>query len=171
MLCVLYEAVGTPHVLLTRRSQQMRHHPHEVSFPGGRRDARDHDLLATARREAQEEIALDPDSVTPVGELDRIVTVGMRTLIYPYVATSDGPPNVGIASPGEVEAVLAVNLHELLLDSAWREEIWGFAEGVERALTFFEVAGDTIWGATAAILRQLLALATGTEACIERDFD
>ncbi|MEM9466229.1 MAG: CoA pyrophosphatase [Actinomycetota bacterium] len=167
VLCVLYDDVGGPHVLLTRRSPTMRHHAHEVSFPGGRRDDTDADLWATALREAEEEVALDPSSVVEVGGLDRFTTVGSRSLIHPYVAVSETVPAVQVASPGEVEAIVTVSLAELLSDIVWREEIWGMREfGGPRALSFFEIEGDTIWGATGSMLRQLLAIATGTDGSI-----
>ena len=166
MLCVLYETHDGPHVLLTRRSPTMRHHAHEISFPGGRRDDTDPDLWSTALREAEEEVALDPSSVVPVGGLDRFITVGSRTLIHPYVAVSESPPKVHVASPGEVEAIVHVSLAELLSDVVWREEIWTWQGATSRALSFFEVPGDTIWGATGSMLRQLLAIATGTDDSI-----
>jgi hypothetical protein len=69
-----------------------------------------------------------------------------------------------VASPDEVESVRHIALSELLLDEVWREEIWPFRdEAGDRAVTFFEVVGDTIWGATGSMLRQLLAIATQTE--------
>jgi 8-oxo-dGTP pyrophosphatase MutT (NUDIX family) len=166
VLCVLYEDRGGPHVLLTRRSPRMRSHAHEVSFPGGRRDDGDRDLWETALREAEEEVALDPSSVTPIGGLDRFTTVGSASLIHPYVAVSETVPDVHVASPGEVEAIVNVSLAELLSEVAWREEIWGLREFGTRALTFFEIEGDTIWGATGSMLRQLLAIATGTDGSI-----
>lgn len=166
VLCVLYEEAGEPHVVLTRRSPMMRNHAHEVSFPGGRRDETDPDLWFTARREAEEEVALDPSSVTLIGELDRFVTVGSQSLIHPFVAVADAKPELHVASPAEVEAIVHVSLAELLRDDVWREEIWGFREYGVRALTFFEIEGDTIWGATGSMLRQLLAIATGTDAAI-----
>ncbi len=164
VLCVLYEDEGELHVVLTRRSPNMRHHAHEISFPGGRQDPSDADLWATALRESAEEIGLDPGTVVPVGQLDSFVTVGSRSLIHPFVAVCAGRPVVEVASPREVEAVVHVSLAELLSDEVWREEIWQFDDRGERALTFFEIVGDTIWGATGAMLRQLLAIATDTEA-------
>ena len=59
-----------------------------------------------------------------------------------------------------------VSLAELLQGEVWREEIWGFRQYGVRALTFFEIEGDTIWGATGSMLRQLLAIATGTNPAI-----
>lgn len=166
VLCVLYEEAGEPHVVLTRRSPRMRSHAHEVSFPGGRKDATDPDLWSTALREAEEEVALDPGSVTLIGELDRFVTVGSQSMIHPFVAVADSKPEIYVASPAEVEAIVHVSLGELLRDDVWREEIWGFREYGVRALTFFEIEGDTIWGATGSMLRQLLAIATDTDARI-----
>jgi 8-oxo-dGTP pyrophosphatase MutT (NUDIX family) len=166
VLCVLYEDGGEPHVVLTRRSPQMRSHAHEVSFPGGRKDETDPDLWFTALREAEEEVALDPGSVTRIGELDRFVTVGSQSLIHPFVAVADSKPEIHVASPHEVEAIVHVSLGELLREDVWREEIWGFRQYGVRALTFFEIEGDTIWGATGSMLRQLLAIATGTDARI-----
>ena len=98
-----------------------------------------------------------------VGALDSFVTVGSRTLVTPYVAVTDRRPDL-IASPAEVESVRHVSLSELLLEEVWREEIWPMRQfGRPRAITFFELEGDTVWGATGAMLRQLLAIATGTD--------
>ncbi len=164
MLAILYEEADETHVILTRRSPHMRHHAHEVSFPGGRRDPDDTDLWATAVRESVEEVALDPAVIEPIGELDRFVTGGSGLLVQPFVAVAEGRPALSVASPREVESIRHVALGELLLDEVWREEVWpNFRGQGDRAITFFEVMGDTIWGATASMLRQLLAIATGTE--------
>lgn len=166
VLCLLYEDAGEPHVVLTRRSPRMRLHAHEVAFPGGRKDDTDPDLWATALREAEEEVALDASTVHQVGALDSFVTVGSRTLVTPFVALTDRRPDL-TPSPDEVESVRHVSLRELLLDEVWREEIWPLRHfGSPRAITFFELEGDTVWGATGAMLRQLLAIATGTDDTI-----
>ncbi len=163
MLVLLYEHRGEPWVVLTRRSWHLRHHAGEVSFPGGRREPGDADLWATALREASEEVGLAPGTVRRVSRLDRFVTVGSRSLVCPFVATVDRRPEL-VPDPAEVERVLRVPLSELTDPEAWREEIWSLGEafGGERAMTFFELPGDTVWGATAAVLRRLLMIATGT---------
>lgn len=163
VLCLLYEDDGEAHVVLTRRSPSMRHHAHEVAFPGGRKDPTDPDLWATAVREAEEEVALDPSAIERVGALDSFVTVGSRTLVTPFVAVTDEKPRL-VPSPDEVESVRHVSVAELLLDEVWREEIWPLRHfGRPRAITFFELEGDTVWGATGAMLRQLLAITTGAD--------
>lgn len=171
VLVVLYDAApdgegGDPRVVLTRRSRDLRHHAHEIAFPGGRHEPGDADLWATAVREATEEVGLDPAAIRRVGELDGFMTVGSRTLVQPFVAVVDGRPDL-VADPVEVESIRHVALAELLRVDVWREELWSFRQfGGTRAITFFELEGDTVWGATGAMLRQLLALATGVDDAI-----
>ena len=159
VLVAIYDADGEAVVVLTRRAQHMRSHRGEVAFPGGRQEPGE-DLWSTALREAHEEVRLDPATVTRIGELDHLRTVTSHSFIVPYVAVLDGVPEL-VASPDEVELVLHVPLSELLADGVFREERWGVAP-MDRPITFFDVVGDTIWGATAAMLRNLLCLVTGT---------
>jgi len=145
------------HVILTRRSAMMKHHTHEVSFPGGNEEPEDEDLWATAIREAQEEIGLDPSLPRKIGFLDSFVTVGSNSLVTPIVATLDIVPELE-ANPIEVEEIIHVSLTELLDPAIFREEVWEFRDGRTRPVFFFELIGNTVWGATAAMLRQFLLL-------------
>lgn len=158
VLVPLYVDAGQLHVVLTRRSSRLRSHTSEVSFPGGRSDHGESPLM-TALREAQEEIGLAPALVRPIGELDRFVTVGSASLVHPMVGVLAARPEL-VAAPEEVEHILHVPVAELLADGVFREELWPIGER-ERPITFFELYGDTVWGATAAMLRQLLSLAVG----------
>jgi 8-oxo-dGTP pyrophosphatase MutT (NUDIX family) len=160
VLVPLYEADGETHVVLTRRAQHLRSHRGEVSFPGGGQDPGE-DLRDTALREAHEETALDPSTVEIIGELDHLTTISSRSFIVPYVAALPGRPELE-PNEAEVEHILHVPLSELLLEEVFREERWGVAP-LDRPITFFEVVGDTIWGATGAMLRQLLVIVTGCE--------
>ena len=159
VLAPVYESDGEAHVVLTRRAQHLRSHRGEVSFPGGGQEPGE-DLWTTALREAEEEVALDRSSVTCLGELDHLRTIMSRSFIVPYVGALPARPDL-VASPREVELVLHVPLSELLADGVFREERWGIPPQ-DRPIYFFEVVGDTIWGATGAMLRNLLALVTGT---------
>jgi 8-oxo-dGTP pyrophosphatase MutT (NUDIX family) len=161
VLVPLYDdAVGRAHVVLTRRTWGLRTHQGEVSFPGGRIEPGE-SAVDGARREAEEEIGLDPAAVEIVGELDHLATVASGSVIIPYVGVLPGRPATR-PNPHEVEAVLHVPLAELLDPAVFREERWTFPGGREQPITFFELAGDTVWGATAALLRLLLGIATGT---------
>jgi 8-oxo-dGTP pyrophosphatase MutT (NUDIX family) len=159
VLAAFWEHDGELEVLLTRRSQALRAHSGEVSFPGGRRDPGE-SLVDAALREASEEVGLDGAGVDVLGELDHLMTVTSRSFIVPFVALlRERPPNL-VANPTEVDAVLFVPVGELLLDEVYREERWRW-ESEERSIFFFDLVGDTVWGATAAMLRHLLGTALG----------
>jgi 8-oxo-dGTP pyrophosphatase MutT (NUDIX family) len=162
VLAPLYEDDGELYVILTRRTWQMRSHSGEVSFPGGGQDDEDADLWQTALREAREEIALDTSDIEPIGELDHLATVTSRSYIVPYVAALPAGRPATTANPSEVSAVLHVPLAELLDPAIFREERWALPWAENRPIFFFELVGDTVWGATGAMLRQLLGLVTGT---------
>jgi 8-oxo-dGTP pyrophosphatase MutT (NUDIX family) len=179
VLAPFYESHGELYTVLTRRSWDLRSHTGEVSFPGGGRDPGEA-LAETAQREAQEEIGLDPSDVEILGELDHLMTVTSRSFIVPFVALLPDVP-VLRPNPSEVDAVLHVPVRELLLDEVYREERWTFAtappwvppdrvatnEPTDRSIFFFELVGDTVWGATAAMLRHLLGLALGLDTAID----
>jgi len=159
VLVALYEENNSVYVVLTRRSPHLSTHAHQVSFPGGHQEEKDSDLWDTALREAYEETKLDSSLPKMIGELDPIVTVGSGALIHPFVALLPNRPEL-TANSDEVEAIRHVDLAELLEEETWREEYWE-RNGQSQAITFFEIPDETIWGATANILRQLLTLGLG----------
>ncbi|MEI8000387.1 MAG: CoA pyrophosphatase [Actinomycetes bacterium] len=163
VLVAIFEEQGEARVILTKRPQTMPSHQGEIAFPGGKYELGvDPDLRATALREAHEEIGLDPGSVEVVAELDHLVTVSARFALTPFVGLLPARP-VLVPDPREVDAVFDVALSELLHDDAFREERWEVpAEmlvgvGPDRAIHFFELFGETVWGATARILVGFLA--------------
>lgn len=160
VLCALYDdEAGRATVVLTRRAQHLRTHRGEVSFPGGGAEPVDVDHWATAVRESVEEVGLDPAGLERLGELDHLRTVSGRSYIVPLVAALPARPEL-VPDPREVERILHVPLDDLLAPGTYREELWGLPQ-LERPIFFFEVPGDTIWGATAAMLRNLLLVALG----------
>lgn len=166
VLAPFYDAGGTTHVLVTRRSWDMRHHRGEVSFPGGGEEPGDGgDTVRTALRESQEEIGLDPTAVEIVGELNHLTTVSSDRSIVPIVGLLSRPPRGLVAQPSEVEAIIEVPVAELLHPDSYREERWGPLD-VDHPVHFFEIEGDTIWGATAAMLRQFLMLMAGLDPSV-----
>jgi 8-oxo-dGTP pyrophosphatase MutT (NUDIX family) len=160
VLVPVFEEDGEAWMLLTRRAQHLRNHRGEVSFPGGRRDEGEA-LVDTAKREAFEEVGLDPATIEIVGELDHLVTFSSQAAIVPFVGVLPARPIDLRPNPDEVELVLTLPFRELLHDDTFHEEVWTFF-GADRQMVFFDVVGDTIWGATARILHGLLALIVAT---------
>jgi 8-oxo-dGTP pyrophosphatase MutT (NUDIX family) len=146
-------------VVLTRRSSRMLHHRGEISFPGGGVDPGE-TAVDAALREAYEEVALDPDLVTVVGELDHMATMVSRNVIVPVVGTLTARPEMH-PTDSEVDRILTVPLVELLDPEVYREERWGVPP-LDRPMQFFELVDETVWGATGRILLQLLLITTGT---------
>ncbi len=156
VLVLLFEERGEARVILTKRPETMPSHRGEIAFPGGRYEpSLDAGLADTALREAEEEIGLDPGLVEIVAELDVIGTVGSGFVISPFVGVLDGRPRLE-PHPTEVVKVFDVALSELMHDDAFREERWDIW-GADQAVHFYELPGETVWGATARMLTAFLA--------------
>lgn len=161
VLVALFEEAGQARVVLTRRAGHLRSHRHEVSFPGGRLEPGETPEQG-ACREAAEEVALDPALVTPIGRLSPLVTVSSMNWLVPVVATLPERPRL-VPNPTEVARVLDVALAELAADGVFREEQWPIrhltptsAASGTYPVWFFELFGETVWGATARVLVELL---------------
>jgi 8-oxo-dGTP pyrophosphatase MutT (NUDIX family) len=153
VLVLLTDVGGGPEVLLTRRSWEMRSHRGEVSFPGGRMDPGE-TALDTALREAHEEVGLEPELVTVCGELPHLDTAVTRSYIVPKVGTVTERLDLR-AQTSEVERVLWVPLVEFTREGVYRSEQWG-EPPLDRMLHFFELEDETVWGATARIIADML---------------
>jgi 8-oxo-dGTP pyrophosphatase MutT (NUDIX family) len=159
VLVGVFDRDGEAHVVLTKRPETMPSHRGEIAFPGGKREDDDPDLRATALREASEEVGIDPATVDVVAELDRIGTVASAFTITPFVGVLIGEPRLR-PHPVEVVDAFAVPVSELLDPETYREEIWDLF-GAPRSMAFYELPGETVWGATARILTHFLAVVTG----------
>lgn len=149
---------GDPHLLFTVRSTALARHSGEISFPGGKRDPGDVSLLATALREANEEIGLDAARVTPLGELAPVFTVVSNYVISPQVALVSGQIEAIAPSPNpaEVAEIIDAPLVALADPAICRAEEW-VRLGRRHTVYFFHFGPYRIWGATAFILTDLLA--------------
>lgn len=158
VLVLVAEGSSGAEVLLTRRSLSMRNHRGEVSFPGGRLDPGE-TYEQAALREADEEVGLPHHAVELVGRLSPISTLVSKSWIVPVVGRLLRPVEVA-ARTEEVDRVLWTPLHDLTRPGTFREEWWGLPDG-ERPLYFFELDDETVWGATARMLHEVLRVAHG----------
>ena len=140
-------------LVLTRRTEHLSRHPGEISFPGGLTQDEDADLAATALRETQEELGLAPEEVEVLGALAPVHTFVSSILIVPFVGLVSGDP-VFAPSEAEIAEVLAYPLDELTAAETTVE--WPKDGHVYRGFAYPMRDGNTVWGATAGILHQLL---------------
>lgn len=140
-----------PGVILTQRPSDMRSHPGQVAFPGGKLDPGE-DAVAAALREAYEELDILPQQVRVIGSTDRYQT-GTGFDVTPVLGVI--PPDLPlIPNPGEVEAWFEVPLTHLMLRENWSENtIWW--QGAQRTYLEMHYEGFRIWGVTAAIIANL----------------
>jgi 8-oxo-dGTP pyrophosphatase MutT (NUDIX family) len=147
-------------IAFTARPAEMPTHGGQISMPGGKRDACDRDLMATALREASEELGIDPGAVDVLGALDDVATP-LGFVITPVVGWLDDPgPFVPHAR--EVEAVFEIGLDDLARgyrDAGERE-----VGGHRYRLHEYHAAGRVIWGATARMVHDLLDRIAGPRA-------
>jgi len=151
VLVPLYEdTAGTPRIVFTRRPEHMRTHPGDVVFPGGGCEAGE-DFVATAKREAWEEVRLPPENVVEIlGGLTPVTTRSRTRLIVPVVARVVRPERL-VPDPAEVHSIIEPPVDHLLDEARWVRQEWHGHD-----LWFYEFDEGTLWGATAFMVRELL---------------
>jgi len=154
VIMLFFERDGEAWVVLTKRPEHMPTHKGEIAFPGGKRHEEDASLRDTALRELEEEIGVPADAVEVIGEMEAFGTLASRFAIVPFIGILTRPVDY-VADPSEVELVFEVPVAELLDDGVHREERWGIGPA-DRPIHFFELEGETVWGATARILEAFL---------------
>ena len=161
VLVPLVQRGDTLHVLLTRRTDHLRDHAGQVSFPGGRREADDADPAATALREAEEEVGLPRERVEVIGQMPDYTTV-THFVVTPVVALVQPPFDLAL-DRFEVAEAFEVPLPFLMNPAHHRRHVFTFEGGQRQFLSMpWQGAGADgvsreyfIWGATAAMLRNL----------------
>jgi 8-oxo-dGTP pyrophosphatase MutT (NUDIX family) len=156
VLVLFYPHKGEIHLPLILRSTYRGVHSGQVALPGGGREPEDDDLVATALREAREEIGVEPAEVDVLGRLSPLFVFASNYLVQPVVGWSDHRPDFQ-ADPYEVAALLETPLRRLLDPAALRRESWDL-RGQSVEVPFFDVKAQKVWGATAMMLSELLAL-------------
>ena len=155
VLLPLYRSDGDLCVILQKRSERVEHHKGEISFPGGMVDPDDENLLATALREAHEEMGISPEDVETLGRLDDTPTI-TDFMISTYVGAIPSPY---VFTPSEIEVaeVLRVPISRLRDPASRRDEAHLHGDKFSK-MPVFVYEGHVIFGATARILDQFIAL-------------
>lgn len=151
VLIPLIESQRGIQVVLTKRTQHLRHHAGQICFPGGRQEPEDADLKATALREYEEELGVSTEGIDIVGQLPDYPVIS-QFIIRPYLGFLPNEPKWN-PDPGEVADIFTVPLHHLLSQEQH------YAYKVERfiydKIWFIPWQQRVIWGATAGIIRNL----------------
>jgi 8-oxo-dGTP pyrophosphatase MutT (NUDIX family) len=151
---------GDPSLLFTRRTELVRDHKGEISFPGGVRHADDPDLVTTALRETEEELGIGRDAFEIVGTLEPVQTFVSGYVIAPFVGLLRERPELR-PSPIEIDEVIELTVARLA-----SEERVVVPEGAPPGVPpmfVYELGGNTVWGATGRIVHALLEVVRGSE--------
>jgi 8-oxo-dGTP pyrophosphatase MutT (NUDIX family) len=155
VLVPLFQKSGGCHLLFTKRSEEVKYHKGEISFPGGVVDEEDSELISTALREASEEIGLKESDVQIVGVLDDIVTI-TEFIVTPIVGLFPYPYPFEV-SEAEIAELIEVPLVSLLDENCFGER--EILRGSRNEVVYsYQYGKYIIWGATARILKQFLDL-------------
>lgn len=155
-----------PTLLFTRRASHLTTHSGQVAFPGGKRERQDPDLLFTALRESQEEIALPPHHVELLGQLSDVISLH-GILVTPYVGLI--PPDLPLVPDRrELDTIFEVPLHHFLEDRRHHTDVIPM-DGRPLYVPNYHIDGQVIWGLSAMMLVELLSEGFGSHVTLHRE--
>jgi 8-oxo-dGTP pyrophosphatase MutT (NUDIX family) len=156
VLLLLFPEDDRLYICLTKRQPTMKHHPGQISFPGGKAEAEDVSAEVTALREAREEVGIDPDSVEILGKLSDLYVEVSQFSIQPFLAWTEKRPDFLINS-GEVEELILFPLNDLIKEEIILETEMETVTG-RLSVKYYPYGKEIIWGATAMILSELIEI-------------
>ena len=139
-----------PIVIMTEKPKHMKFHAGEISFPGGKLDSTDSDLLQTALRETSEEIGLTISKEQVIGQLEPVVTLNSGFLILPFISVVDEISP--LSANCEVEKIFHIPLESFLKTAAKDPDP---SHNIIQEMYTFEYQNQIVWGASARILKQI----------------
>lgn len=154
VLILFYEKQGEIYLPLTQRNDYKGTHSGQVSFPGGKWEPEDIELVNTAKREAREEIGVPESDVEVIGQLSDLFIPPSNFRVSPFVSFTDKEPQF-VIDPYEVKELLEVPLDHLLDDSVLKRKDIDISNGFKMNAPYFELEGKVVWGATAMMLSEL----------------
>jgi 8-oxo-dGTP pyrophosphatase MutT (NUDIX family) len=156
VLILLYPEDGELHTVFMQRPDYDGVHSGQISFPGGKKEPSDIDLIQTALRETQEETGADIDNIRILGTLTPLFIWVSNMLVTPVVGWTEVKPPLNFTSE-EVVFLFEASVKKLLDPSIVREKPYNI-KGEKLNVRFFDYNGHVIWGATAMMLNELLTI-------------
>ncbi len=155
VMALLYPKHNKVHTVLMLRNTYHGVHSGQVSFPGGKMEEIDSDLWATALREANEELGIDPQQVRKILPLTQVYIPPSNFFVTPFLAVSTSRPDF-IPDPTEVNRIIETPLEAFLDTSKQKEKYLELGQnGLRSKVKYFDIAGEVVWGATAMMLSEL----------------
>jgi 8-oxo-dGTP pyrophosphatase MutT (NUDIX family) len=156
VLILIYPKNQELHVAFIRRTEYNGPHSGQISFPGGKSEKEDYDIIQTALRESHEEIGIDPKKVKIFGELTPLHIPVSNFLVYPIIGRYESTPKF-IADPTEVKEILEIKLKDLLDPTYCTTKEFNYGD-ISFLAPIYNPNNVTIWGATAMILSEFLEI-------------
>ncbi len=156
VLLLLFPEGDRFYTCLTKRPRTMRHHPGQISFPGGKVEKEDSSAEMTALREAREEVGIDHNEIQILGKLSDLYVEVSKFSIQPFVAWADQKPEFVIDS-GEVEKLIFFPVSDFVTNEIISEIELETVTG-SLQVKYYPYDGEFIWGATAMILSELIEI-------------
>ncbi len=153
VLILLYPYKDETGFVLMRRPDYGGIHSKQISLPGGKFEQIDRDLIATAIREAHEEVGVEPSAVSVIGTLTPLYIPPSNYIVTPVVAWTERRPEFA-KDPREVEEIIEVKLNDFLDDKHVQTKRIKLFMGIAANFPCFYIDGNVIWGATAMILSE-----------------
>lgn len=164
VLSLLYPRNNRMHTVLILRNVYVGTHSGQVSFPGGKREDQDMSLWDTAIREAEEEIGISGKDIKYLGQLTDVYIPPSQFLVTPFMGYVDYAPAFR-PDPREVQKIIETPLSEFLLPEKQNEKhLFIQALGSSMKVKYFDIAGETVWGATAMMLSEIAEICRRSKA-------
>lgn len=154
VMVLVYEKEAQSEILLLKRADYQGVHSAQVSFPGGKKDESDSDLLNTACRELEEETGIQSQNIEVIGELSPMFIPPSNFMVHPFIAFCEKLPEI-ILNERESQYHFGIQVKDLLSDEFLLATDITTSYGKMKNVPYFSLNNEIIWGATAAILNEL----------------
>ena len=157
VLILIYPERGKATFPLIKRPSYFGVHSAQVALPGGKMEPDDPDIIFTALREAEEEVGVDASKIQVIGQLSQLYIPASRFLVFPVIGIVEQKPN-WVPDPKEVSRILPTSVEELMREELRKETQIPIPSMGEITAPFFDLHQEIVWGATAMILNELIAV-------------